>query len=129
MTKRRGLLLQILSEERKHLSALELWEKARAQGAQLSLATVYNGLKHLVATEQVTELRFGEGKALYDARLDHHAHIHCTVCGNVEDIEFAPQIENIQREAASLSDYSLLSAEVTLKGICSPCQKGSHSSS
>lgn len=126
MTRNRTIIKEILFTEQRHLSAVELWEKARSQGANISLATVYNSLKHLLSQGEIIELRFGEGKAVYDARLDEHAHIHCTNCGRIEDIDFGSQIAKIRKEVTKASDYLLHSAEVTLKGICSPCQKGSH---
>lgn len=123
MTKNRLTIKEILIAEKKHLSALDIWEIAKSHGEEISLATVYNSLKHLVATQQVIELRVQEGSALYDARLDNHAHILCTTCGEMKDVELAPHIEKIQRETEKVSDYEFHSTEVTLKGTCMQCRQ------
>jgi Fur family peroxide stress response transcriptional regulator len=129
MTKNRLTIKEILLAEKRHLSALDIWGIAKEHGEEISLATVYNSLKHLVATQQVIELRVQEGCALYDARLDHHAHILCTSCGEIKDVELAPHIAKIQRETEKVSDYEFHSTEVTLKGTCLQCRQAGKSES
>ena len=106
-----------------------MWGIAKANGDEVSLATVYNSLKQLVATHQLIELRVQEGSALYDARLDDHAHILCTSCGEIKDVEIAPHIAKIQRETEKVSDYKFHSTEVTLRGTCLQCQHAGKSES
>lgn len=69
-----------------HLTAEEVFERARGELPELARATVYNALSELVRAEllQVVE---GRGALVYDANLDpEHHHFRCSSCGRLYDV-------------------------------------------
>ena len=114
---------ETLKSECRHLGALELWEIMRNRGESISLATVYNSLNSLVASGDIHEIRGAGESAVYDARLDHHAHLHCTKCNALSDIELKRGLNALQREAEEMSGFCELESDITLRGICPKCQR------
>ena len=123
VTPQRRYIFQVLEGNTDHLSAEEVYEKARAHVPDISLATVYNTLRELVSLGEIRELDWGEGKSRYDPDTSCHQHLICVRCHNVADVacggrwlELAPE----QRQG-----YHVLGADVTFYGLCSACQ-GQH---
>ena len=57
MTKQRSAIFDLLHKEAGFLSAQEVYEKLRAQGSDVGLATVYRNLQTLADNKQVDVLR------------------------------------------------------------------------
>jgi Fe2+ or Zn2+ uptake regulation protein len=123
MTKNRAIVKEILCGEARHLSAIEIWETARARGKSLSLATVYNSLKYLVSSHEVAEIHFADRNSRYDARLDAHAHVLCVACGELTDIDLHGTARAVQREAKKILDFEWHGTDITLRGVCPECRK------
>src|SRR5690349_14751889 len=73
----------------RHATADEVLREVRATQPGLSLPTVYATLELLVELGAARRVDAGPGAALYDPRADAHAHLVCTRCGRVEDVELA----------------------------------------
>lgn len=121
MNRSRLLVLTTLQREQRHLSATEIWDLIRLEGEPLSLATIYNSLRSLLEAGAVKEIqRPGEG-SVFDSRVDPHAHLLCTACGRMSDIDVTRGVSALEREAHELSGYRGLRSEITLHGICPAC--------
>ncbi len=122
MTPHREMVHSVLCEMKKHLSATEVWDLARARGSDISLATVYNSLRYLVDEGLAREIHMPEGISCFDARLDEHGHLRCEQCGTLSDIDFSRGAASMTREAERLG-FRALQMEITVTGICPACQK------
>lgn len=123
MNRSSQLVLSVLQSECRHMDATEVWDLLRKRGEEISMATVYNSVKSLQETGEIRVIqRPGEG-ALYDARLDPHAHLHCENCGKLSDIDITRGVAALEREARDLSGYGNLRTDITLHGHCPECQK------
>ncbi len=87
MTKYQELILAIVNEAPRHLSAEEICRRARERAPRVSVATVYNALAALTAGGHIARLRGAAGGPdLYDRTTAPHAHRLCPICGRMRDL-------------------------------------------
>ncbi len=121
MTKRRGIILDILREHG-HLDAYKLLEMARKNDSRISLATVYRALAYFRERDVIHGRSFGEGHSrfeIHNAERGSHAHFICTGCGNVREIKgkFIRDMEAMARR----EKFSITRAHLDLFGLCQEC--------
>jgi len=121
MTKRRGIILEIL-RERGHLDAYELLELARQKDSRISLATVYRTLAYFRERDVIRGRTFGEGHThfeIHDAETGSHAHFVCTGCGRLREItgRFMEDLEQLARK----EKFSISRVHLDMFGLCEEC--------
>ncbi len=124
LTAQRELILKAFLAHRGHISAEELFQRAREKQPHVGFATVYRTLKHMTQCGLARELDFGDGRIQYEPELDrkHHDHMICTKCGTY--IEFLnPQIEDLQEQVSRKHGFKITSHRMQLYGLCQKCQK------
>jgi Fe2+ or Zn2+ uptake regulation protein len=100
-----------------HLTADEVYERARAEVPELARATVYNALGELVRTGLLRAVE-GFGAVRYDSKLDSsHHHFRCRSCGRLYDVH--PRAA----EEIALDDggFTVERVQVLLEGTCPEC--------
>ncbi len=101
-----------------HLTADQVFERARRELPELARATVYNSLSELVRAGllQVVE---GRGAVLYDPNLDpNHQHFRCRNCDRLYDV----QIEGAEQLRVSGAEgFTVDGKTVMLVGLCPRC--------
>lgn len=120
LTKQRGVVLQVIREANKHLTANEVFAAARDRLAGISFATVYNSLRYLKTEGLIAEINFGNGASRFDRTTHRHDHAICTECGTLVDIEMELP-EDLVATAAHYSKFKPQSIEFTLRGLCPDC--------
>ena len=121
LTKQREVVLQVIREAPdEHLTANEVFDKAKQLLPTISFATVYNSLRYLKEAGHIAEIQFGNGASRFDAMTARHDHAICTKCGKLVDmeIELPPEVVEL---AAQFSRFKLESIELTLRGLCPNC--------
>jgi Fur family ferric uptake transcriptional regulator len=116
MTGQRRLIARVLSEAEDHPDVEELYRRASALDARISVATVYRTVR-LLEEKGILERRdFGGGRARYDpADRGHHYHLIDVDTGKV--IEFAdPAHEAMVREIAAKLGFTLVGHRLELFG-------------
>jgi Fur family ferric uptake transcriptional regulator/Fur family peroxide stress response transcriptional regulator len=121
-TKQRQAVLQVIRGSEEHLTANEVFEKARSVLPGISFATVYNSLRYLKQEGFIGEVRFGTDATRFDRRLTRHDHALCNICGKLVDMELNIPDE-LLRAAARRSKFKPESIELTLRGSCPECSK------
>jgi Fe2+ or Zn2+ uptake regulation protein len=121
LTKQRRAVLQVIHESDEHLTANEVFERARQLLPGIAFATVYNSLRYLKNEGLIGEVRFGAECTRYDRTLKRHDHAICNECGKLVDFELSIPNELI-RQAAKRSKFEPGSIEVTLRGLCPKCR-------
>jgi Fe2+ or Zn2+ uptake regulation protein len=110
---------QVLAGEHVHITAEQVFESARSIVPEISLATVYNTLKELVAMGEVTEVASGGGPVRFDSNVERpHHHLTCLGCGSLVDVY--PEGER----SLSLKDrhgYEVVGVTITFQGYCPDC--------
>ena len=122
LTRQREVVLQVIREEPEHLTANEVFDKAKRLLPGISFATVYNSLRYLKEAGHIAEISFGNGASRFDSKLTRHDHAICTKCGKLVDMEIELPAEIINF-AAEFSRFKPESLELTLRGLCPDCNK------
>ena len=122
LTRQREVVLQVIREANEHLTANEVFDKAKQLLPSISFATVYNSLRFLKESGHIGEINFGSGASRFDAMTARHDHAICTKCGKLVDMELDLPIE-IANLAAQYSKFKPESIELTLRGLCPECNK------
>lgn len=120
LTKQRAVVLQVIRNAMEHLTAGEVFDRAKQLLPSISFATVYNSLRFLKDAEHIVEISFGSGAARYDRITSRHDHAICTKCGKLVDIEMEHPAELVER-AVACSRFKPESLEFTLRGLCPDC--------
>ena len=117
MTGQRRIIGQVLQESADHPDVEELYARASALDAGISIATVYRTVKLFEEAGILERLEFGDGRARYeDAERDHHDHLIDMNSGEV--IEFVdPEIEALQERIAAKLGYELRGHRLELYGV------------
>jgi len=122
LTKQREVVLQVIRDSEEHLTANEVFDRAKQLLPTISFATVYNSLRFLKDAGHIGEISFGNGASRFDALTSRHDHAICTNCGKLVDMEIELPAE-IVKLATKFSKFKLESIELTLRGLCPECNK------
>ena len=86
-TRQRLALSRLLHEGgKRHLTAEQLHEEARAAKMPVSLATVYNALHQFTAAGLLREVVVEPGRSYFDTNVEDHHHFYFEGSGRLEDI-------------------------------------------
>lgn len=118
-TDKRELMLNILAQEGRYLSAKAVLEQMKASFPQLSVDTVYRNLTllHELDILEATELN---GERLYRmvcAGDDHHHHLICTECGKTKKIDICPMHAMFGRPEG----FQITGHKFEIYGVCDGC--------
>lgn len=116
ITRQRQVILKVLSEAADHPDAMELYQRASAVDASVSLTTVYRTLKVLEEKGEIHRHAFEGGPSRFEhADAAHHDHLIDLDSGQV--IEFrSDKIEALQREIARELGYDIEHHRLELYG-------------
>ena len=85
ITPQRLAILEVLTGERDHPSALNIYKKVSKDQPSISLATVYQTLKLLKDIGHLAELIYGDKGSRFDINPSPHFHIICPICDKLDD--------------------------------------------
>ena len=117
MTDQRRVVAQVLESAQDHPDVEELYARAQAVDANISIATVYRTVKLFEEAGILEKREFGDGRARYEtADRDHHDHLIDLTTGEV--IEFVDaEIEALQEKIAQKLGYRLKGHRLELYGV------------
>ena len=123
-TPARVQVLQLLLSQQEVLSADEVFEKLRQEGATLNFSTVYRIL------ESFTEKKLTEKVLLPQSRkygflvytLSHTHHLICLGCHKVVNLDGCP-LHGFEEEMARKTHFQIVGHALELYGYCEECQK------
>jgi Fur family ferric uptake transcriptional regulator len=117
-------ILQILeSAEHPHLTAEEVYQRLRAAGEEVGLATVYRVLTQFQAAGLVIRHNFEGDRSVFEINQGgHHDHMVCLECGEVFEF-FDPAIESRQRNVAEKAGFVIEDHSLYLYGVCEGMKK------
>ena len=124
VTPQRLAIFRRLAATDRHPSAEELHAAVRREMPTLSLATVYKTLDTLAGIGAVRPVSRLGTRGRWDANLEPHHHLVCTVCGTVTDVA-EPRLEEAVRPAAALAarhGFQAAGHSVEIFGRCAACR-------
>jgi Fe2+ or Zn2+ uptake regulation protein len=127
LTSQRRTVLEVLDQSESHLDAEEVYQRAKEQDPNISLATVYRTLTTLRELGLVHQrhLTRDEQRHSYEIADRQHYHFSCVECGRV--IEFdTPLMVQIQDQLASEIGAEVIQARLYLEGYCRECLRRSN---
>ncbi|MCL5113722.1 MAG: transcriptional repressor [Patescibacteria group bacterium] len=119
MTRPRKLVVDALSKNDKPMTAQEIYSKMKNKA---DLASVYRTLELMTKNNLVQEYEFGDGKKRYELvnGHEHHHHLVCQHCGNVEDVEMKEG--ELMEKVANKSGFKIERHNLEFFGLCQDCQ-------
>jgi Fur family ferric uptake transcriptional regulator len=120
-TRQRQVVLDELRGNRGHLSAAELYERARAQLPRISLGTVYRNLELLAQNGVIRKLQIDGAEARYDGDTARHYHVRCVECGRIDDVHELPD-DFTRGQIRKLAGYDIVAFRLDFLGVCPECQ-------
>jgi len=119
-SQQRDLILRIVRSDKEHLTADQIYERARAEMPNISKGTVYRNLNLLKNQGKILEIFCGKEAARYDGDLRNHYHVRCVECGKIEDVPHIFPRTN-QKEIEKLTGYRIYTHHLEFLGICPEC--------
>lgn len=116
MTEPRKVILDVLAHAKDHPSVEDVYDRARAKDASISMATVYRTLGLLDELGLVYRHEFSDSDhARYEVNSEHHHHLIDLETGKV--VEFQnEQIEKMKQKIAADLGYELIECRLELYG-------------
>lgn len=124
MTQERRAILEEALSSPGHFDADELLLRFRNRGRQVSRATIYRTLSHLLKSGLLRKIVVGKGQALYEPvhGRDHHDHLVCLGCGRL--VEFASEaIEREQESICARNRFRMIHHVHQILGYCESCSR------
>jgi len=119
MTKQRELILSILKQSDRHLTADEIFFLAQLKMPSIAMATIYNNLNAMHEAGMINRLHIDGVADCFDKITEPHDHLLCDRCGRITDIRLPRLAEELERELATeIEDY-----ELTVHYICAECRR------
>jgi len=120
MTSHRKTILEFINASNSHWDAEELTRALVDSGNTIGIATVYRGLAALAEAGMINCIEFGGRKRYERADKQHHDHLLCISCGEIEEF-MEPEIEQLQEAAARSRSFRMTGHQLMIFGFCKHC--------
>ena len=125
-TIQKQLVLEAVAQLHNHPTAEQVYAQVVKAHPTISKATVYRNLASLSEDGRLRHLPMPAGADRFDHRLDGHAHIECTVCGRLDDVEFSAGAQGgalaaLDTFAEQATGYTQTQHTVLFTGVCPAC--------
>ncbi len=120
LTQQRIEVCKLLLEEKKHLTAEEIYNQVRGKIPAVSLATIYAVLDLFKKKGIVSELKIKPDRACYELRGSLHHHFLCKECGMIFDVEVKPCRV---LEEKTIEGHSVEDLKGYFFGVCRNCKQ------
>jgi Fe2+ or Zn2+ uptake regulation protein len=107
--------------QKKPLTVLEIFNGVNKKKASIDKTTIYRILTSFVELGIVKGINLGDRELRYElSNCNHHHHLVCESCGNIEDIELCE--DSLVKEVQKQSSFKVQSHSLEFFGICKHCQ-------
>ena len=120
VTPQRRIILQVLSDSHRHLSAEEIADEVKQIEPGISVATVYRNLNLLVDISMVSRLDLHEGPVRYELNRGHNHHLVCLGCGLAVKLDVCPMQGEVQK-IIDQEGFQVDSHHFEITGYCRDC--------
>ena len=116
-TPQRRHVYDVLSQQRDHPTAEEVFLRAKKGLPEISLATVYNCLDALMASGVVRQVQLQRGATRFCSNMEEHCHYYCDSCGAVFDVALTADSTIVPRPKGFNIDHY----DIAVHGECADC--------
>lgn len=116
-------LLALLKRQSEPLSVPAILGELKKKKLIVNKTTIYRQLTALSAEKIVQEVRLDERGVRYEyaAPDDHHHHLVCLNCGNIDDISFPDDLERQEAAIAKQKKFRVFRHSLEFFGYCKHC--------
>lgn len=119
VTPQRVEIVNLLFKHR-HINVDELYALLNVSFPSISLATVYKNINIMLEKMLLSEVQIPGKKNVYEVLKHEHAHVNCTICNEILDIDLDTQ--DIVKEVQLQSGFILETASMIFSGTCAKCK-------
>ena len=110
------IILSIINETHEHLTAEQIFLKAKEINPKIVLATIYNNLNKMVDKGLIRRVTFQGMTAVYDKTV-RHDHLICKNCGKIMDVTLDDLTKMIDKKL----NIKIISYDLNIHYICDDC--------
>ena len=118
MTRQRRLILDLMRQSPRHMTADEIFAQARQQMPSIARGTVYRNLKLMEQAREIARLEMPQGPDRYDKTAAPHGHLYCDGCGDLQDIPVVGLVKEIENAIGT----EVRSYQLTIHYLCPACR-------
>ena len=119
MTKQRELILGIIKDSSEHLTAEEIFMKAKEKMPGIAFATIYNNLNVLVDMKYIGRIKEVGIPDHFDRNITPHDHVVCDICGRLKDVT-TPSLKSYIEDLINLK---LTAYRLSMRYVCDSCKE------
>lgn len=122
VTPQREIILTALHDFQDHASAEEIYRRVQAQTSAIDISTVYRTLELLQGMNMLAAVDSADGQRRYALkhRHDEHAHLVCSECGGITEVDPGP-LRELAHALRQTHGFALAMDHLTLTGQCAAC--------
>ncbi|NLW07710.1 MAG: transcriptional repressor [Clostridia bacterium] len=120
LTRQRKAILNVLTGNGQHLTAEEVHQQVQSQCPAVNLVTVYRNLNLMAELGVIGRVDFGDGRARFEARAEHHHHLLCLKCGRVVELNICPL--DYVTEPVTEHRFRVIGHRFKVFGYCAECK-------
>ena len=118
MTKQRELILSILKQADRHLTADEVFFLAKLKMPSIAMATIYNNLNAMHEAGMINRLHIDGSADCFDKIAEPHDHLLCDRCGKISDLHLPSLSSTIESHLG----FEIESYDLTVHYVCPECK-------
>lgn len=119
LTRQRKAILDVINSYPGHMTAEEIYLKAKQKMPTIAIGTVYRNLGVMVDAGQIRRITIPDSPDRYDRSTKPHEHLICKKCGEVHDVFITGLKDYLERQAGiEITGYNL-----NLEYICEKCKE------
>jgi Fe2+ or Zn2+ uptake regulation protein len=119
VTKQKKLVLTIIERSHGHLSAEEIFFRAREEMPNIALGTVYRNLNSLTEEGIVRRITLPGTSDRFDTMIRPHDHLICQKCGRIKDVH----LTGVEEAIRSVTGDDISFYELNAYYICDECRE------
>lgn len=119
MSKQRKVIYKVIEQSCEHLTAIEIYDRAKIEIPNISMGTVYRNLGQMVDERKLLRVVPANGPDRFDKNVNIHGHLICDKCGSVEDFSCNDLAKNI------VEKYNIepVSYQLSIYYVCDKCRE------
>ena len=119
-SKQRESILRALAEKLDHPTAEMVYQAVKLEQPNISLGTIYRNLNQLAEQGMLRRISTPFSGDRFDIRTAPHAHLLCTCCGRMLDLE-EDLLDAIDQKVLDTAGFQVQDHQLLLSGTCSCC--------
>ena len=119
MTRQRALIYRTLCSGQGHMTAEEIYLRAKEKMPGLAMGTVYRNLNLMAAEGEIRRVEMPGAPDRFDANMRAHDHLICQNCGALSDIHLG----DFKSMLETATGVKVLGYDLNVRYLCPACQR------